>query len=117
MKNDMYLDIAIITTEPTELQCLNKKIDSALKLEGLNWGASRIFILNTDPSMLNVTQKFHRTEFAGIVWAKDIKQLYSCTYFLYASSIKDRHKFNALKKKFKNLKRSKFLNLSDTNLS
>lgn len=109
----MYLDIALVTTKVNDLTFLNKKIESALRLEGLNWGAARLHVLRTDPSIEVVTKKFHKTEFAGIVWANNIKQLYTCKYLLYVCTTKDKDTFIRLKKKFKCLKRSKFLNTNN----
>lgn len=107
-----YLNIAVVTYCEYALPELEVKIDAALRKENLPWGAGKVFILKTDPSIEHVTKQFRQTKFAGIVWASSLDKLLDCHCLLVVGkTLKDRNKFEELSKKFTNLRRRKYIDI------
>ena len=107
-----YLNIAVVTYCEYALPELEVKIDAALRKENLPWGAGKVFILKTDPSVEHVSKQFHQTKFAGICWVNSVDELLDCHCLLVVGKTsKDRNKFEELSKKFTNLRRRKYIDI------
>jgi len=112
LKMGEYLNIAIITFCEYSLPELEIKIDSALRKENLPWGAAKVHIRKTDPSVNHVNNQFQQTKFAGICWVTDLDSLFDCHCLLVVGqNKKHRDKFEELSKKFTNLRRRRYIDV------